>query len=200
MIVNEIDIFKQAIRFVHPGMTDEEIEFFTGGTHVRSVKARAYFIETDKVHKEIGFVVQGLVRGFYIDDEGNEITTRLIKEGGFATHYKAFLLQEPSKYYFQCLEDTVFVCFEYDHVQQAYEKYPAIERFGRLIAEEVIKILESRTEAFQFNDATERYLAFMRHQPDLHNRVSLSHLSSYLGIARPSLSRIRKKISESGSL
>ncbi len=181
---------------VHPDLTEEEVQFFVGGATIHSYKARTYLITPDRPHHTIWFVAQGFVRGYYIDDRGEEITTRLLKEGGFATHYKAFLLREPSKYYFQCLEDCVVAGFTYDHVQAAYAQHPALEKLGRLIAEEIIKILEYRIESFQFMDAKARYLDFMRQYPEVYDRISLSHLSSYLGIARPSLSRIRKNIAK----
>jgi hypothetical protein len=37
-------------------------------------------------------------------------------------------------------------------------------------------------------------MKFVKENPDLFNRVSLSHLASFLGIERQSLTRIRKKL------
>jgi hypothetical protein len=68
------------------------------------------------------------------------------------------------------------------------------ERNGRLIAEEVLRQQQRRIESFQFDSAEQRYLDFIKEHPELFNRVSLTHLSSFLGIERPSLSRIRKRI------
>ncbi|MEO0333838.1 MAG: Crp/Fnr family transcriptional regulator, partial [Bacteroidota bacterium] len=131
---------------------------------------------------------------FYVNDEGEEITTRLVNTGGFVTYYSAFLAQKSSDYYFQCLEDSTILCFTYEYVQAGYQQYPELERFGRLVAESIIHILESRMRSFHFQSAQERYLDFVRQYPDLTNRISLNHLSSYLGVKRPSLSRIRKKL------
>ena len=44
--------------------------------------------------------------------------------------------------------------------------------------------------------AEERYLDFIKNNQNIINRISLSSLSSYLGIERQSLSRIRKNISK----
>jgi hypothetical protein len=67
---------------------------------------------------------------------------------------------------------------------------------GRLVAEKVLTILNDRVESFLFNTAEERYLKFINENPDLIQRVSLTHLSSFLGIERQSLSRIRSKIAK----
>jgi len=43
-------------------------------------------------------------------------------------------------------------------------------------------------------DATERYLTFLKNFPLLVNRIPLSYIASYLGITQSSLSRIRKNL------
>ena len=117
-----------------------------------------------------------------------------IRENGYATHYSAFIAQAASKYYFQCIEPTVIVNLSFKHIQQGYDKFPMLERYGRLVAEQVLQIQQKRIEGLLFDNAESRYLDFMKNNPDLFNRVSLSYLSSYLRIERQSLTRIRKKL------
>lgn len=135
-----------------------------------------------------------MVRGFYVDEKGNEITTLFSKEGEYVTHYSAFITQTPSRYYFQCLEHTNFVTLNYQQIQEGYEKFMELERYGRLIAEEILKTQRNRIESFQFQNAEERYLDFITHRSEVFQRISLTHLATYLGIERPSLSRIRKRL------
>ncbi|MEM6380623.1 MAG: Crp/Fnr family transcriptional regulator, partial [Bacteroidota bacterium] len=111
-----------------------------------------------------------------------------------ATQYSAFVYQRKSDYCFQCLEDCELLCFNYSDLQNAYRYYPDLEKLGRLIAESIVDILEKRTRSFQFMNAEERYIDFLNRHPTLMNRISINHLSSYLGVRRPSLSRIRRKI------
>lgn len=82
----------------------------------------------------------------------------------------------------------------YQHIQVGYNQFAGLERYGRLIAEEVLKMLQKRVESFQFETAEIRYLNFISQHPALFNRISLTHLASFLGIERPSLSRIRSNI------
>ena len=53
-----------------------------------------------------------------------------------------------------------------------------------------------RMESFIFKTPEERYLDLIKNHPDIFNNIPLYHISSYLGIKGPSLSRIRKRISE----
>jgi CRP/FNR family transcriptional regulator, anaerobic regulatory protein len=95
----------------------------------------------------------------------------------------------------ECLEPYYIVNLSYAYVQQGYNTYPGLQRFGRLIAEAVLTSQQKRIESFLFDHAETRYINFVNDYPDLFNRISLSYLSSYLGIERPSLSKSRKKLS-----
>ncbi len=79
-------------------------------------------------------------------------------------------------------------------MQWGYTHFPKFEKYGRLIAEEILKMQQYRIESFIFQTAEERYIDFIHHYPGLFNRVSISHLCSYLGIERQSLTRIRQKL------
>jgi len=140
------------------------------------------------------FLTSGLVRGYYIDHKGNDITIRFVNNQGWITHYTALLSNTPSKYIFQCLEECAVIKLPFEQIQKGYHQFPSLERLGRLIAESVLKTQQARIESFQFLNAEERYLEFLDNYPELFNRVSLSHLCTYLGIQRQSLTRIRKKI------
>jgi CRP-like cAMP-binding protein len=186
-------MFKTVVRMIDSEIDDESLQYFTEGTTERKLARNELLVHTDRVHGEISFVVKGLIRGYYINDEGNELNTRFVKEGGFVTHYKAFISQEPSKYYFRAVESCELLCFNHEHIQTAYRNYPRLERFGRLMAEAIIRKMDSRLESQQFDSAEKRYSDFMREDPELHNRLSLEQIASYIRITRPALSRIRAK-------
>jgi len=191
---NDFEIYRQAIMQLNPKVTDEEWDYFQSGFTVQTFKPREFFIAAGKRNHYLGFVTSGLMRGYYVNDTGEEITITFVKERGYATDYTALITHTPSRYNFQCVEPTTVITVPYAHIQQGYDRYVGFERNGRLIAEEVLKMQQKRMESFQFDDAGQRYLAFIKDDPELFNRVSLTHLSSYLGIERPSLSRIRKKV------
>jgi CRP-like cAMP-binding protein len=191
---NAITTYLNSFQAICPNATIEELNYLESGLSVVELKPKHFFIHANTMQKEIGFVYSGLLRAFYIDNNGNEISVNFIRENRFATHYSAFITQTPSKYYFQCLEPTVLVTISYKHIQEGYEKFPNLERYGRLVAEAVLKIQQKRIEGFLFDNAETRYLDFIKENPDLFNRVSLSYLASYLGIERQSLTRIRKKL------
>jgi CRP/FNR family transcriptional regulator, anaerobic regulatory protein len=179
-----------------PNLTKDELLYLENGMDIIELPNKHFFIHSGEVQKHIGFVYSGLLRAFYIDNNGNEITIRFTRENGYATDYPAFINKTPSKYYIQCLEPCTLINLSYEYIQKGYTSFAGLERFGRLIAEQVLKSQQKRIESFLFDNAEQRYLNFINENPNLFNRVSLSYLSSYLGIERPSLSRIRKKLAQ----
>lgn len=149
-----------------------------------------------EIQKNMGYVCEGLMRRYYINDKGNKITTGFVKESEYATDYPAFIRQKPTKYFMECLEPSIILELSYENIQEGYKKFKNNERYGRQIAEMVLTIQTDRVESFLFENAEERYLNFIKNNPNLMNRISLTHLSSFLGIERQSLSRIRNKIAK----
>lgn len=185
---------KAAFTNLYPAISAEEWAFIANACEEHSVGAKAPIIEAGKRQHHIYFLTEGLVRGYYFNDKGEEINIHFINNQGWITHYAALLTDTPSRYTFRTLEASRYVALPYAVIQESYRRYKGLERFGRLIAERILMVQRDRIEQFQFLDAEQRYLAFLENHPDLYNRISLSHLSSYLGIQRQSLTRIRKKI------
>lgn len=189
-----LELFLNSTRRICPDISDRELDLFASKITFTTLNKKDIFLETGKTQKAIGFIAQGLVRSFYVDQEGNEITVGFYSDGEYATHYHSFLMQTPSKYTIQCLEPTVMVCLSFEDMQWLYQQSSTFERYGRIIAEKVLKDQQARIESFIFQTAEERYLNFTSNLPGLFNRISLSHLCSYLGIERQTLTRIRHKI------
>ena len=93
------------------------------------------------------------------------------------------------------MADANVLCISINDLLSLYQKSHAWERFGRLLAQQAFNVVIDRTESFLFKTPEERYLDLVKYHPDILNNIPLYHISSYLGIQGPSLSRIRKRIS-----
>nr|WP_321413002.1 Crp/Fnr family transcriptional regulator [uncultured Allomuricauda sp.] len=180
--------------FAH--LSSKELSLLRSQLSIKEYAKKDFFFENGEIQKKMGFVCRGLLRRYYINDKGKTITTGFVKENEYATDYPAFIQQRPSKYDMECLEPCIIIELAYDDIQEGYTNFKSNERYGRLIAEKVLTIQTDRVESFLFDTAEERYLKFVKDNPGLINRISLTHLSSFLGIERQSLSRIRSKIAK----
>lgn len=188
------DIYLESVRAKCPNLTEAELLQLASVLGLQELNKKDLFVQAGKIQKQMGFIAKGLVRSFYIDDDGNEITVGFYAEDEYATHFSSFITKQPCKYSIQCLEPTSLVCLTLEDMNWIYEQSPNFERYGRLIAGNILIKQQSRIESFIFQTAEERYLDFIKQYPDLFNRVSLSQLCSYLGIERQTLTRIRQKL------
>ncbi|MBO0353203.1 Crp/Fnr family transcriptional regulator [Muricauda ruestringensis] len=177
-------------------LSSEERTLFRSQLSIKEYTKKNFFFKSGEIQKKMGFVCKGLLRRYYINEKGKTITTGFVKENEYTTDYPAFIQQRPSKYYMECLEPCTIIELAYDDIQEGYTNFKSHERYGRLIAEKVLTIQTDRVESFLFDTAEQRYLNFIKDNPGLINRISLTHLSSFLGIERQSLSRIRSKIAK----
>lgn len=187
-------LFLQSVRKICPEITDHELSQYATKFTFEELNKKDFFLQSGKVQTAIGYVASGLVRSSFIDNDGNEITVGFYAEGDYASHYHSFITQQPSKYSIQCLEPTTMVCISYENLQWIYKNLPGFEKYGRLVAEEILKRQQARIESFIFQTAEERYIDFTKHHSALFNRISISHLCSFLGIERQTLTRIRQKL------
>ncbi len=163
-----------------------------------SYKKWDYFNEYRNVCKHLGFVTEGVFRSFMIDEKtGEEKNVFLYSGNQFVVSFKSFINQTPCDYHTQSMTDSRVLCIHIADLTRLYRQSHAWERFGRLLAQEAFNITIERTESFLFKSPEERYLDLTRQHPDIFHNIPLYHISSYLGIQGPSLSRIRKRLSRS---
>jgi CRP-like cAMP-binding protein len=162
---------------------------------IRAYKKGEFYNEYHNVCKHLGFIIQGVFRIYRADEDTSEEKNMLFfSEGKFVASYTSFLSQEPCNYYTASVDTSLIVYIHVDHLNKLYRESHQWERFGRFIAENAFHQLMANTEGFLFKSAEERYQDMMKQHPEIFNTVPLYHLASYLGIAAPSLSRIRKRM------
>ena len=165
----------------------------SNATEVELVKDE-YFSEAGKIPRQVGFVVNGIIRGCYYNNKGEEITRCFITENNLAVDYPNFETDTVSAEYLQASTHCHLIVFS----KQNWEELShTIVDWDNIKNKMVQKCLyqKSRKNPVISQDATTRYLEFLENYPTLTNRVALSHIASYLGVTQQSLSRIRKNIS-----
>jgi CRP-like cAMP-binding protein len=149
-------------------------------------------LKPGQVCKKIFFVENGYLRTF-IEKDGLDINTDFTFENNFTTNLKSLRSSLPSDTTIQAEEATII--YEYDKYEllELYKLSPEIESFGRNLLEQLLILQEEHINLFKLFTPTERYNYLRTHKPQFIQRVSVLQLSSYLGVARETLSRIRKK-------
>jgi CRP-like cAMP-binding protein len=141
--------------------------------------------------QRVGFIEKGWTRSFYYED-GKDITTYFASEENPCLSAYSFISQQPSQESIEVLEDSIIWSITYDQLQNLYRLFPKLNFLGRLFTEDYYIMLEEHTRALKHKSSKERYLKFVENQPDLIQRVSLTHIASFLGMTKENLSRIRR--------
>ena len=160
----------------------------------KTVKARQDIILPHSSDRDIYFVWEGLLRFYYLSDDGIESNKAFISENTFAGSLAAFSLNLPILYGIQALESTTYLVASFSDFVALYDRSPVFERLGRKFAEWLLIRKELRTRSLLQQQAKDRYLAFARNYPELISRVPQYHIASYLGITEVSLSRIVRSL------
>ena len=161
----------------------------------RILKKDMSFLEAGEKSTEIGFIVKGVFRSYYIDKMGNDITKYFYAESGILFSYAAYLSQKETEYCIQALEDSeILVAKILDFEKIVEGNYKLLLLYKKMI-DSVLVMKEEHASSFKLLNSVERYKKFVSTYPDLEKRIKQRYLASYLGITPVSLSRIRKKLS-----
>ncbi len=184
---------KQILSF--SSFSDDELDLIISKFNPNTFKQKEYILSEGKISSNIYFIVNGLVRNFYLRD-GKEITTYLATDNEFICAYSSFITQSKSIESMQCIEETETLSISYNQMQELYKQIPNWQIIGRILAEQNYICVADRLMRLQSVPAKEKYLEFLSVSSEkLIQRTPLIHIASYLGITPESLSRIRKNIS-----
>ena len=175
-------------------MDENDIDLLIPILQYRKIKKNELLLKEGDVCKNVYFMSLGFFRMFYVDYNGNEINYRFAGKNAFVVDFQSFILQKPSHFYWQAMEDSHLVALPHTEIHKLYRASEKWNNFGRLIAERVYLQLNERVEMLLFMSPEERYAHLLNTQPELFSQVSQFNLSSYLGVKPESLSRLRKRI------
>ena len=175
-------------------LTDTEKISILEAFPIKSIKKGTVILEQGKIAENSFLVIEGCIRQYSISDDGEENTSAFFTEFESAVNFNSMANQRPSKYYFECIEETTLAVLNSKKENTLYKNHP---RFLEVCRTEMEKILgQEQEKLFEFVHSTpkERYLSLLKNRGDLINRVPHYQLASYLGIKPETFSRIRKRV------
>lgn len=175
-------------------LTPEESQFLKNSISFRKIKKGEFLIKENQVCDEIVFVKSGILRSFFTNSNGEEITNCFTFENEFMTAFSSFITQIPTDENIQAITDCEFEVIDKSSVEKKYNSSFRWADIGRKIAENEIVNLHHRIATLQKKSAIERYEdLFINHQKYIQYIPQL-YLASYLGVSPRHLSRIRQAV------
>ena len=152
-----------------------------------------YFAKENKTARKIAFLKTGVVRAFFINQEGKDYNKQFFVGQSIIGAYSSLLTGNVNLIAQQALTDCIIYTCDYALLTTLYKEYPDIERFARKIAEYYFLVKEKKEIEIVLLDASQRYILFKKEFPTLEQLIPQFHIASYLGISATQLSRIRKQ-------
>lgn len=174
-------------------LNQQQIDLILSKAKELNFQKDEYFSEAEQIPKQVGFIIEGVIRGCYYNNKGEEITRCFISENSLVVDYVNFEASTPSSEYLQACTNCKLLAFS----KQNWEELSKIIVDWDPIKNKMVQLCmyqKSRKGPVISQDATSRYLEFMENYPSLINRIPLAYIASYLGVTQQSLSRIRKNI------
>lgn len=158
----------------------------------KTINKGELLLEQGKTCKYLYFLTKGSVRTyFYL--KGKEITHWIYPSNSLFTSWGSFVLQNPSSEYIEATDKCEIVSISHKDMQELYKKHPELERFGRLVMEEQMALLDEFYKGYYFLSAKEKYELLTNAYPQITQIANLGHIASMLGVSQETLSRIRGK-------
>jgi CRP-like cAMP-binding protein len=188
-------LLKRFLRNIQLDLNPKQVQLISQLFEQKHLKKGEFFIREGTINYDIAFMLEGVMRLYMVDADGNETNLRFIKEndlfsGGYAFGQKAIVN-------LQCLEDcTVFAVRGCDFITIAGHVHLVARSYNSML-DCLFKQSMLRLSSYIKLNGKERYKFFLKDYPGLANRIPLFHIANHLGISQVQLSRIRAEIAKS---
>ncbi len=161
-----------------------------------NVQSGAHLIMPGEAFERIIVVVNGLLRFYVTDEDGNEWNKNFLFEhsisGPLAEHSEPW----PGFYGLQALEDCTVLLAPVNQFRNLVNNDVNLDQTIRHYVSALLQRKANRLTGFQRLNATGRYLEFCKEYSAVIRRIPQYHIASFLGISEVSLSRLRSQLTK----
>jgi len=174
----------------HIELTEEEFQTLASKLQLVNFDKKTKLVEMGEVATTFYFVLKGISRRYFYRGK-QEVITHLIKEGGMMGAVISFLTGQPSRYALETIEPVTAYSLSKKDLEELFLTDKKWEKFGRKIITAFFLQLEYQILDNIRYSTKERFINFMKHNPELVQRVPQKYLASYLEIQPETFSRLK---------
>lgn len=189
----------QILRATYPFMEKEDIDILMDISEIQILGNKEVFIHSGQVDRRILFLLNGMIRGYFINNKGEEKNIFLRPKHTITGAPDCLFRNEPSKYTFESILESELLVFKIDDIIAKMQTRPNLMRLYIDGLQENVQTLISRVEALIDLSPAKRYEALLQRSPQFFQTAFNKHIANYLGMTPVSLSRIIKRRKQSDS-
>ncbi|TDW49097.1 CRP-like cAMP-binding protein [Flavobacterium sp. 270] len=173
---------------------EDELDQLADLITIRKLKKGDFLLKENQVCNEIVFINSGILRSYFFNHQGDEITNCFAFENEFMASFSSFITQKTAEENIQALVETELQVLNRKDLEKLYQSSISWQEIGRKIAEMEYVTLQKRMISFQKLTGKQRYEQLLLNHQKYIQLIPLQYLASYLGVTPRHLSRIRKTV------
>lgn len=173
---------------------DEDFEKILSFFEVRSFAKKVNLLDEGQICKHNYFVVNGLLRKFFINEKGTEQTTDFALETWWMTDNFSFEHKKPADFSIQAVEKSEVLAISNESQEKLLNEFPVMEKYFRMVYQRAFAANQRRVKYIFSFSKEDFYLNLLQKYPEFVQRVPQYLIASFLGFTPEYLSELRKRI------
>ncbi|MEA5405863.1 Crp/Fnr family transcriptional regulator [Arcicella sp. DC2W] len=182
-------LLQQTVNHIHP-LSEEDFEAFYALFRPYTAKRKEVLTQAGSVEKYLYFVLEGLQRLYYLDEQHREATLVFSYQANFGGVLDSMMNQKPSRYYYETLSPSVFLRASYAQIEELLINKPAIEVLLRKGLTGAFSGILERLVELQCFSSEEKFQQLLRRSPHILQIVPHKYLANYIGIDPSNFSKL----------
>ena len=192
-MVEQRHIVLKTINNIHP-LKENDFEDFYALLHPFSAKRKEVLTHAGTEEKYLYFVIEGLQRMYYLDEQNREATLLFTYSGNFGGVLDSMMNHKPSRFYYETLTPSTFLRGSFQQIEMLANNNAEIEL---LIKKGLISafsgVLERLVE-IQCYSSEDKFKQLLQRSPHILQIVPHKYLANYIGIDASNFSKLLNSI------
>lgn len=185
----EIAALHAALRAVVP-LSDDDLAALPPPARLNLLPGES-FLQAGQRASEVGAVLHGALREYFVLEDGTERTKGFNLPGDFAGSLSDLLLDGPARTFVVAQANTVVLVTPWPSYRALVDRRPAWARFAREVAERLYRAKVQREYELLALDAAARYKLALERWPLIESIFTQRDIASYIGVTPVHLCRLR---------
>ncbi|MFA6057692.1 MAG: Crp/Fnr family transcriptional regulator [Taibaiella sp.] len=179
--------------YISTPLSKSEFELIRSVFTLKNIKKRQYHLQQGDVCTHFAFVVKGAMRQYIVNDKGQEHIVHLAIENWWVGDRESWVNLAPSAYCIDAWEDSELLLISREETLKLAHQCPPFNEMIRVMDDRNNIATQKRITNSISLPAEKRYTDFVSNHPEFLDRFPQHMIASYLGIAKETLSRVRKQ-------
>ncbi len=183
------DLLLKTINNIHP-LKEDDFEQFYALLKPISSKRKEILTYAGAEEKYLYFVIDGLQRMYYLDEQNREATLLFTYSGNFGGILDSMMNHKPSKFYYETLSPSTFLRASFQQVETlAHSNLEISSLLQKGLIGAFSGVLERLVEIQCFS-SEEKFKQLLQRSPHILQIVPHKYLASYIGIDATNFSKL----------